>query len=828
MNEFELACAAQLRRDALFAQRDSFNGVDFVEVLPDQRSLCIHFFGEVPDGLTPANVRIEGGARIQPLSVLAVRKERAGKEGADDCLHVTLDRQGDFSAYRVCLAGVEGFDARYTCTEFRFRLDCPRDLDCKDKAPCVEPEPPAPDLNYLAKDYASFRQLMLDRMALSMPNWRERHVPDLGITLVELLAYAADHLSYYQDAVATEAYLDTARQRISVRRHARLVDYLMHEGLNARAWVHVEVSGDAPDIDPADLYFITGFDNIESYSGRLVDPAALQGIPSRRYEVFEPVRAAQAAPLRWREAHNEINFYTWGDADCCLAAGTTHATLIDDGRKLDLFEGDVLIFEEVIGPRTGSAADADPAHRHAVRLTKVTPIEDALYENRKLLAIEWDAADALPFALCLSARLASPECRRIGDLSVARGNVVLVDHGRSIDHSDVATVGSTVLPGDCACEGSLIESQRLPHPLNIVLAHAPVSFADPLGAGAPASIAFVREPRNGRAQIWLSGEPAEDDPAAGQAGEWTVQPDLLASGPRDRHVVAEIDDDGRAHLRFGDGRSGLQPSAGMMFDALYRVGNGAAGNVGRGAIAYMVLRHEHWDGINVYPVNPLAARGGVAPETTAETRLRAPHAFRARIERAITAEDYAQIAGRHPGVARASARLRWTGSWYEARVAIDPVGSSQAGSALLASVEAMLYPYRRIGHDVAVVPATYVPLEIALHVCVAPHVTTGAVRAELLGIFGNRVRADGSLGMFHPDRLDFGTPVHLSHLVAQARAVAGVVSVKVTRLQRLYHEADGEIENGLLPIGDVEIALLDNDPNFPERGMLTLNIGGGR
>ena len=67
-------------------------------------------------------------------------------------------------------------------------------------------------------------------------------MPDLGITLVEVLAYVGDYLSYYQDAVATEAYLDTARQRISVRRHARLVDYLMHEGCNARAWVCVQVA----------------------------------------------------------------------------------------------------------------------------------------------------------------------------------------------------------------------------------------------------------------------------------------------------------------------------------------------------------------------------------------------------------------------------------------------------------------------------------------------------------------------------------------------------------------------------------------------------------
>ena len=78
---------------------------------------------------------------------------------------------------------------------------------------------------------------MLDRLAVTLPAWTERHAPDIWITLVELLAYIGDDLSYYQDAVATEAYLKTARRRVSVRRHARLVDYRLHDGCNARAWV---------------------------------------------------------------------------------------------------------------------------------------------------------------------------------------------------------------------------------------------------------------------------------------------------------------------------------------------------------------------------------------------------------------------------------------------------------------------------------------------------------------------------------------------------------------------------------------------------------------
>ena len=69
-------------------------------------------------------------------------------------------------------------------------------------------------MSYLYRDYAGLRQLMLDRLAVTMPDWTEQHEPDIWITLVELLAYIGDDLSYYEDAVATEAYLQTARNRV--------------------------------------------------------------------------------------------------------------------------------------------------------------------------------------------------------------------------------------------------------------------------------------------------------------------------------------------------------------------------------------------------------------------------------------------------------------------------------------------------------------------------------------------------------------------------------------------------------------------------------------
>jgi hypothetical protein len=69
---------------------------------------------------------------------------------------------------------------------------------------------------------------------VTMPGWRERSAADIGIALVELLAYTGDYLSYYQDSVGTEAYLGTSRRRTSVRRHARLVDYALDDGSSAR------------------------------------------------------------------------------------------------------------------------------------------------------------------------------------------------------------------------------------------------------------------------------------------------------------------------------------------------------------------------------------------------------------------------------------------------------------------------------------------------------------------------------------------------------------------------------------------------------------------
>src|SRR5690606_14769425 len=141
---------------------------------------------------------------------------------------------------------------------------------------------------------------------------------------VEVLAYAGDHLSYSQGAVATEAYLETARRCISVRRHARLVDYALHEGCNARSWLCAHVDQDISASDPKDRYFTTGFGDSLRTIGIGASHDDLLLFPSSLYEVYEPV--AEGVIDLYTD-HNRIEFHTWNDRQCCIPKGATRATL---------------------------------------------------------------------------------------------------------------------------------------------------------------------------------------------------------------------------------------------------------------------------------------------------------------------------------------------------------------------------------------------------------------------------------------------------------------------------------------------------------------------
>jgi predicted phage baseplate assembly protein len=309
---------------------------------------------------------------------------------------------------------------------------------------------------------------------------------------------------------------------------------------------------------------------------------------------------------------------------------------------------------------------------------------------------------------------------------------------------------------------------------------------------------------------------------------WTTVADLLRhSGPDDRHVVVETEHDGSVRLRFGDDRRGRRPAEGTEFLALARIGNPLAGNVGAESIAHLVgddpaLIQLDGDGLR----NPLPAAGGVAPEQAAQLRRRAPQAFR-RQERAVTPEDYAAMAERFPGVQRASARLRWTGSWHTVFLTVDRLGGQPMDRPFAAALLRHLETYRMAGVDLEIEEPLLAPLELALQVCVRAGHQRAHVRAALMRALGAQRLPEGGLGYFHPDRWSFGQTVVLSGIEAAARAVAGVAAVRATTFQRQGKADPLPLQKGYLSLAAREIARLDNDRNHPDRGVLRLELHGG-
>lgn len=148
--------------------------------------------------------------------------------------------------------------------------------------------------------------------------------------------------------------------------------------------------------------------------------------------------------------------------------------------------------------------------------------------------------------------------------------------------------------------------------------------------------------------------------------------------------------------------------------------------------------------------------------------------------------------------------------------------------AVAARVRNVLDSYRMAGVDVEVSPPRPVPLELSLVVCAGPDRFNTDVERDVLGVLSARVLADGQRGLFHPDRFTFGTPVHLSRVYAAVLEVPGVITVRATRFRR-YGESDrGELGSGILRVHDLEIVQLANDPDVPERGQLSVTVGGGR
>lgn len=773
-------------------------------------------------GGTPANqlFAIEGGRRRTggtlpgQVQVIAI----AAGPGPAPGLELTVAPIGDYSTYSL-VALDPLFDPIFARIEFKFRPGC-FNLNCHSGG-AANPAPEAnPKIDYLARDYHSFKHLLIGAMMERVPGWQPTSEADLDQVIINLLAARGDELADKQDRVATEAFFPRARKRISLARHARLMDYHIHQGNQAETWIALQVS------NSVDLSA-----NFACWTGR-----------TQMGEVFLHKVLDPDAPLpRLQPELNALALYTWDGLVGALEKGSTAADLTLPDTAMTLAQANdlrdqllaldrPLLLEEALNPETGRVAGRDTRQRQLLRLTSAETRFDP-GDGAHFVRVTWRAEDELKERFCFVTRCPGVDLQ--SDVSLFHGNLVPVVHGRPnlTLFTDPDRPLDTQLAADLNTERMAFEADfpfgriteetysETPWGRLCTLPEGPLAYRDtaPGGEVAPES----------SLSLLVEGIP-----------RWDEQIDLVQSREDANHFLVETDEIGRSFIRFGRAPNGEAPPPGSFVAARYQTGYGPNGNVGADAITG--FDQSIFDQVTRI-WNPFDATNGRLPETPDVIRRRAPEAYRKRQLRAVTLNDYKKRAEELPFVQRAAAAYGWTGSWRTVRITLDPIGRVELDAADLAEAAAYLNQVRLIGEDIEIRPPDFVPLDIRLVVCAAPLFWPEDLRFDLEEAFAEGYTTSGEMGFFHPDNWSFGQSLYASQIIERALAVEGVDRVIEVGM-RLWDRAGGPTTETLIldpedlpppdalqiDVGSNQIIRVANDPNALEFGRMMIVVKGGR
>lgn len=796
-------------------------GIDFVYVHKDQVTLDIYFLRSpatldtpLVGDLTQEQIRIYNASGDTPLSPVPLTSLDWVLVNGGNVLRLITKVPGDFTLYNLRIDDPR-IDPRFNDVSFSFKAHCESDLDCKQpEHECPSDVPVDFPVDYRARDFWSFRRALLDFASQRYPDWKERLEADVGVMLVEVMSALGDELAYYQDRIAREAYLETATQRRSLRRHARLVDYNVHNGLGASTWLDVTVQDGQSRVIPAGM-------NIWALAD---DGTRIDYEVDKRFEEIVAGNTYVVDPKR-----NSFQPHIFDEDDTCLFVGTKELFIKDhhaanlplDDLPPDKEPGRWVLLKT--SPKDPSIAE----RTLMVRLITVEDTKDPVF-NENITYLVWEKEQALPFEM---------------DLTVleVRGNLVPVIAGKTEENRFLIGIDPENLP--------LPEEERrgLQRAVEREGPDQSVAFLFTLADSESKQLVWRGDkPQDARPEIRLV-EVEFNYPNWIECKDWEWRRSLLgvfSSERRDRHFILEdgtlkrvvgyqrigeevihVDYASGAGttIRFGDGEFGLIPTQGTVFQVTYRLGNGRRSNVSAGSInnfdpAFTFIKTV---------TNPLPVDNGVDQETPEEIRQSAPEAFRGTVYRAVRPEDYAEAAERLSWVQRAGATFRWTGSWLSVFVSPDPRGVANMSESQRSELVNQINRFRQAGREAHVCYPRYADLDLEITVCVKPDAYRGEVKESVLQALLRRPGVSARPGFFSPDNFTFGTPLKRSTLEAIIQGVPGVRAVKGMRIRRRGWFDWQNFTELWCEVGKDEIIRVENDPLRPGRGSIRLIMEGG-
>lgn len=666
----------------------------------------------------------------------------------------------------------------FSTVDFLLDIDCPKG-DCR---PARDPSDlgsgPSPAVDLLTKDYDGFVQLLSDRLGVANPSWADLAPASLERVLVELLSHFGDMTSYYQDRVANEAFVDDASQRYSLRQHATLLGYQLFDGVAAETVVAFTSANDG---------FV---------------PA---GVALRMVNVVDeaPITFYLPEQVRVLPAHNDLPVAAWPDAhDATIAAGA----------------GAILLLGHV---------DDLPGRRLAFRQREFVQVV-TVADVRQLRLPGWTASPSDPLTTTLAdvtevrfsaplAQTVSPFDTGAGAMFHLLGNLGTARHGEE----RTALLNTAPTPGRRTAQivldrqnSTVVRVERGAQSMNLLRAvrvpEGPVLFGGRT-EGMPLPVMEVK----------VNGEV------------WERRDHLHSSQSFDPHYVATADEDGAVWLQFGDGLNGsgvevaAGPAPGPQLTITYRAGDPGAGNCAPGALTEVVPPSDQAAADQLAALgldsveNIIPGTGGRLPETRDAARQAIPASLRhGPLQRAVSLEDYAQVAKELPEVSRATARALG-GPFNAVQVLVDPRDQAELTDELARMVENHLETRRMTGREVVVDRPSYVPLEVDLAVCAEPGIPPHRVRDAVYRTL--RPQTGGHRGYFHPDTLSFAAAVELGDVLAEVQRVPGVRSVKALAFRKLAVAGSGPVEARITVRGS-QVARLDADESRPADGRLVVQL----
>jgi Baseplate J-like protein len=236
-----------------------------------------------------------------------------------------------------------------------------------------------PTLDYTHKDAAALTQALLNVAREKLPLWTDHSANDLGVALLESVAYLGDLLLYYQDRIANESYLETATEPRSVLQLLRLIGYELEPSKPASADLFLLFDLDRPPPRPMTLPTGAEFHTTRETAGEVIrfrylgPPLTLEigttAAPGPNVDVFD-LEADGKRYLRWgvnellpvRQVEREVNGERLGSSDGSPGQRfvLAHAPVIDDTLEIVVRAGST----ESRWQRVETLLFSEPTDRH--------------------------------------------------------------------------------------------------------------------------------------------------------------------------------------------------------------------------------------------------------------------------------------------------------------------------------------------------------------------------------------------------------------------------------------------------------------------------------